>query len=134
MALPLQGPLLPTNQRTQPLDSRMYPLPTISPSQECMGLMFFKTQFQHTVNLIKDTWLCIKQRARRSYSVRRGCRTSHRHNGLHCAASSAEACRPSEQSPFFFLYIKKVFPFVSYDCQKLEKKSCTLEISSMRRD
>lgn len=34
---------------------------------------------------------------------------------------------------FFFLYIKKVFPFVSYDRQKLGKKSFTLEISSMRQ-
>lgn len=34
---------------------------------------------------------------------------------------------------FFFLYIKKVFPFVSYDRPKLGKKSFTLEISSMRQ-
>lgn len=61
MALPLQGPLLPTNQSMQPLDSRMYPLPTISPKQEYMGLMFFKAQFQHTVNLIKDTWLFVSR-------------------------------------------------------------------------
>lgn len=74
-----------------------------------------------------------QQRARRSYPIRRGCRTSRRYNGLHCAESSAESFRPSEQGLFFSLYIKKVFPFVSYDCQKLGTKSFTLEISSMRR-